>query len=96
MVGYLASLAAGRRMAAWTSACSPPSAPPCSPCATLLIAWFGRDRFREWAWLVYPLLVCIGLKMVAQDFKHSRPATLFIALASTVLRSSSRRACEGR
>ena len=50
--------------------------------ATLLIAWGAhRDRLREWAWLVYPLLVLIGLKMVAQDFKHSRPATLFIALA---------------
>jgi hypothetical protein len=49
---------------------------------TLLIAWGARhDRLREWAWLVYPLLVFIGLKMVAQDFKHSRPATLFIALA---------------
>jgi hypothetical protein len=30
---------------------------------------------------VYPLLVLVGLKMVAQDFKYSRPATLFIALA---------------
>ena len=50
--------------------------------ATLLIAWGARqDRLREWAWLVYPLLVLIGLKMVAQDFKYSRPATLFIALA---------------
>jgi heme/copper-type cytochrome/quinol oxidase subunit 2 len=50
--------------------------------ATLLIAWGARhDRLREWAWLVYPMLVLIGLKMVAQDFKHSRPATLFIALA---------------
>ena len=50
--------------------------------STLLIAWLGRRaRFREWAWLVYPLLVGIGLKMVAQDFKYSRPATLFIALA---------------
>ena len=49
---------------------------------TLLIAWGARhDRLREWAWLVYPLLVFIGLKMIAQDFKHSRPATLFIALA---------------
>jgi len=28
-----------------------------------------------------PLLVVVGLKMVAQDFKYSRPATLFIALA---------------
>ncbi len=50
--------------------------------ATLLIAWLGRHaRFREWGWLVYPLLIGIGLKLVTQDFKHSRPATLFIALA---------------
>jgi hypothetical protein len=50
--------------------------------ATLLVAWIGRHpRFREWGWLVYPLLVGIGLKMVAQDFVHSRPATLFIAMA---------------
>jgi hypothetical protein len=50
--------------------------------ATLLVAWgTRRDRFREWAWLVYPLLVLVGLKMVAQDFKYSRPSTLFIALA---------------
>jgi hypothetical protein len=50
--------------------------------AALVIAWAGRQaRFREWTWLVYPLLVVIGLKMVAQDFKFSRPATLFIALA---------------
>jgi predicted tellurium resistance membrane protein TerC len=50
--------------------------------AALLIAWGARrGRFKEWAWLVYPLLVIIGLKMVVQDFKYSRPATLFIALA---------------
>ncbi|MGB5103640.1 MAG: hypothetical protein WBO04_10020 [Steroidobacteraceae bacterium] len=50
--------------------------------AALVIAWIGRhSRFREWAWLVYPLLVAVGLKMVAQDFNYSRPATLFIALA---------------
>lgn len=49
---------------------------------TLVAAAVSRnDRFREWAWLVYPMLVFIGLKMVAQDFNHSRPATLFIALA---------------
>ena len=48
----------------------------------LVTAWAGRKaRFREWLWLVYPLLVVLGLKMVAQDFKFSRPATLFIALA---------------
>jgi len=50
--------------------------------ATLVIAWMGRHaRFREWGWLVYPLLIGIGLKLMTQDFKHSRPATLFIALA---------------
>ena len=50
--------------------------------AALVVAWIGRHaRFREWGWLVYPLLVGIGLKMAAQDFLHSRPATLFVALA---------------
>jgi hypothetical protein len=50
--------------------------------AALAVAWIGRHaRFREWDWLVYPLLVGIGLKMAAQDFMHSRPATLFVALA---------------
>jgi hypothetical protein len=50
--------------------------------AALLTAWTGRQaRFHEWSWLVYPLLVGIGLKMVGQDFKYSRPATLFIAMA---------------
>jgi hypothetical protein len=50
--------------------------------AALLVAWIGRHaRFREWSWLVYPLLVGIALKMVAQDFPQSRPATLFVALA---------------
>ena len=50
--------------------------------AALVVAWIGRHaRFREWGWLVYPLLVGIGLKMAAQDFMHSRPATLFVALA---------------
>ena len=50
--------------------------------ATLLVAAVARrERFHEWAWIVYPMLVFTGLKMVGQDFKHSRPATLFIALA---------------
>ncbi len=50
--------------------------------AALLIAWIGRhNRFREWGWLVYPLLAGIALKMVAHDFQYSRPATLFIAMA---------------
>lgn len=50
--------------------------------AALAIAALSRNpRFQEWTWLVYPLLVAIGIKMATQDFKHSRPSTLFIAMA---------------
>jgi hypothetical protein len=50
--------------------------------AALAVAWVGRhNAYREWSWLVYPLLVVTGLKMVAQDFMQSRPATMFVALA---------------
>lgn len=50
--------------------------------AALGVAFIGRRRgCVEWSWLVYPLLVVVGLKMLAQDFSVSRPATLFVALA---------------
>jgi hypothetical protein len=50
--------------------------------AALLLAWLGRrERLRECGWLVYPLLVAIGAKMVLQDLQASRPATLFVAMA---------------
>jgi hypothetical protein len=50
--------------------------------SVLAVAYIGRQpRFAEWGWLVYPLLVVIGLKMIAQDFSASRPATLFVAFA---------------
>lgn len=50
--------------------------------AALGVAWLSRQpRFHEWTWLVYPLLVGIGVKMAMQDFKHSKPSTLFIAMA---------------
>ena len=35
----------------------------------------------EFRWLVYPVLVAGGLKLVVDDFRHSSPATLFAALA---------------
>lgn len=50
--------------------------------AALAVAWIGRHAgFAEWAWLVYPLLVVTGMKMIAQDFMQSRPSTMFVALA---------------
>jgi hypothetical protein len=50
--------------------------------SAIAVAVVGRSgRFRDWALLVYPLLILIGIKMIAQDFSVSRPATLFVALA---------------
>ncbi|HEY5113807.1 MAG TPA: hypothetical protein VIJ45_06825, partial [Coriobacteriia bacterium] len=50
--------------------------------AALALAWAGRyRRFREAAWLLYPVLVVGGLKLLVEDLPRSRPATLFIALA---------------
>jgi hypothetical protein len=48
----------------------------------LLLGWAARwERSREAAWLVYPVLVLAGIKLVVEDFPQGRPATLFVALA---------------
>jgi hypothetical protein len=42
------------------------------------------SRFARWPearWLVYPLLVVVGIKLFAEDFPHGQAATLFVALA---------------
>jgi hypothetical protein len=50
--------------------------------AALALARLGRtSRLLELGWLMYPVLVAGGLKLVIEDFRLSRPATLFIALA---------------
>jgi hypothetical protein len=38
-------------------------------------------RWPEARWLVYPVLVLVGIKLFAEDFPHGQPATLFVALA---------------
>jgi hypothetical protein len=82
MVGYLAPVAGGLPDGGVDAGVLATVRTGVLSIATLLIAWLGRRaRLREWGWLVYPLLIGIGLKMVAQDFKYSRPATLFIAMA---------------
>jgi hypothetical protein len=49
--------------------------------AALGVAWVGRsERFRESAWLLYPVLAAGGLKLLVEDLPHSRPAMLSIAL----------------
>jgi hypothetical protein len=42
------------------------------------------SRFRRWPearWLVYPVLVLVGLKLFVEDFPHGQPASLFVSLA---------------
>jgi hypothetical protein len=80
LAAALVSGAAGYDLREVMAGAGPPWPPP-TP-AMLVVAGVGRHaRFREWDWLVYPLLVGIGVKVVAQDFMHGRPATLFVALA---------------
>ncbi len=41
------------------------------------------SRHRRWPearWLVYPVLVLVGLKLIVEDFPNGRPLTMFIAL----------------
>src|SRR4029078_6925900 len=50
--------------------------------SALLLGWVARwERLHEAAWLVYPLLLAAGVKLLLEDFPHGRPLTLFVALA---------------
>jgi hypothetical protein len=50
--------------------------------SSLILAALARtDRFREAAWLVYPVLLAGGIKLILEDFLRGRAATLFVALA---------------
>jgi hypothetical protein len=49
----------------------------------ILLAWTGHhERFRESAWLLYPVLAAGGIKLLVEDLPVSKPATLFVALAA--------------
>jgi hypothetical protein len=82
VVGYLAPMAAGLPDGAVDAGVLATLRTAVLALAAIAVAWIGRQKgFSEWAWLVYPILVVTGVKMVAQDFMHSRPATMFVALA---------------
>jgi len=50
--------------------------------AAITMALSSRHpRWPEARWLVYPVLVIAGIKMLLEDFPSGRPLTLFIALA---------------
>ena len=42
------------------------------------------SRFKRWPearWLVYPVLMLVGVKLFLEDFPNGQPVTLFVALA---------------
>lgn len=47
---------------------------------TLAVSSLHR-RWPEARWLIYPVLVLVGVKLFAEDFPNGRPDTLFVALA---------------
>jgi hypothetical protein len=50
--------------------------------SAVVLAWAGRRwLLDELTWLVYPVLVAGGAKLLWEDFSYGRPMTLFIALA---------------
>lgn len=51
--------------------------------AALVLSRAARgEHGREAGWLVYPLIVLVGFKLLFADFPNGRPETLFIALAA--------------
>jgi hypothetical protein len=47
---------------------------------TIFLAWAGRHAdWREAGWLVYPVLVAAGVKILFDDLPGGRPATLFVS-----------------
>jgi len=50
--------------------------------ASVTLALSSRHwRWPEARWLVYPVLVLVGIKLFVEDFPNGQPASLFVALA---------------
>ncbi|HSB60438.1 MAG TPA: bZIP transcription factor [Vicinamibacteria bacterium] len=84
-------IAGGTLVAAWMVAVPPPAAAAAAVVATvrtgvlavlaLACGWAARRwALPELGWLVYPLLAIGGLKLVTEDLREGRPATLFLSL----------------
>jgi hypothetical protein len=49
----------------------------------VVLAWAGRRwSLQELFWLVYPVLVAGGVKLLWKDFHFDEPAALFVAMAT--------------
>lgn len=51
-----------------------------STSATMLAISSRYHRWPEARWLVYPVLVLVGIKLFVEDFPNGQPASLFVAL----------------
>ena len=48
--------------------------------SAIFLAAIGRQRtLVEMSWLVYPILVAGGLKLLAEDLRHGSPVAMFVA-----------------
>jgi hypothetical protein len=79
MVAYLAPIITGAPMDAGGLAALRTAILTAS--AVTLALSSRHKRWPEARWLVYPVLILVGLKLILEDFPHGRPLTLFIALA---------------
>jgi hypothetical protein len=50
--------------------------------AVLFARLGGGERFAIAAWLVYPLLIAMAIKLLLVDVPHGRPLTHFLSLAA--------------
>jgi hypothetical protein len=49
--------------------------------AIILAALGSRRHLRELTWLVYPVLVVTGVKLLFEDLRHGQPLALFVSFA---------------
>ena len=72
---------AGGRLAADAGAAAASRTAVLAGLALVLAAVARRSALPELGWLVYPILLAGGLKLMAQDLKDGRPSTLVMSLA---------------
>jgi len=82
MVTYAAPIVAGAGTSAFDPAVVAVLRTVVLSAASVTLALSSRfKRWPEARWLVYPVLVLVGIKLFVEDFPHGQPVTLFIALA---------------
>lgn len=82
MVAYVAPLAAGVGTPDADPAVLAALRTAVLSAASVTLALSSRHkRWPEARWLVYPVLILVGVKLFLEDFPHGQPVTLFVALA---------------